>query len=86
MICCYGCGGRRKVAPLGGIEKTCAICKGAGIIPENAYNSLDIQPINTHMKLISHADSIEFGNMNVIDQIKHKIRKKPGPKPKGFNV
>jgi hypothetical protein len=48
-LTCAACGGRKKVAPLGGILKDCAICNGVGYIEQLGHNlvkpaRLDIAP------------------------------------------
>ena len=41
LLLCGGCGGRKNVAPLGGIMKKCVICDGVGHIE----HEVEVTPI-----------------------------------------
>ncbi len=60
-ICCHGCGGRKLVAPLGGMMKDCAICNGIGyVLLTNDVNEakayLEIKPLPHEIKKDSKTD------------------------------
>lgn len=43
LLICHGCGGRKQVAPLGGMPKDCAICKGVGHLVHDDSISVMLQ-------------------------------------------
>lgn len=77
---CLRCNGTKKIAPLGGILKTCDICNGLGyVVAADAKEAKAIKPYDS--KDITPNANIAFDDANPV--ILHK--KKPGRK-KGWNL
>lgn len=82
-LTCSACGGRKQVAPLGGILKDCALCNGIGYtkLVGDATSSIDIevQPIKPSLTLVDAHQSIEIDNP-IADQIKREMLDKMAKK------
>jgi hypothetical protein len=96
---CLRCGGTKKIAPMGGIQIDCNVCKGVGMVmKESLQAGIPLNPISVTCEHIAGETTLPFnckateGEFHTINEISENsakieqsiVRKKPGRKP-GWN-